>query len=306
MSPQRRILGIVGPGKVGTAIAARAAGAGWPIAAVIGRSPEATDRALGRIATRPQPQTDLDALAQCEMVLLTVRDDQIAACAEDLARKKALRPGCVAVHCSGALPAAILAPLAKACEASLAAVHPLQTFPSAQAALRKLDGTYFFCEGDASALQVAEGLIDDIGGRFRRIDSQAKPLYHAAAVMACNYLTALLDAATTLAGQAGIARAEALEALEPLAGATVENTCALGADKALTGPIARGDARTVQQHLEALTGLEDENARALADLYCQMGRWTVNLARRKGQADPGDLDAIDRYLQQAPDEGTDA
>jgi predicted short-subunit dehydrogenase-like oxidoreductase (DUF2520 family) len=303
MNHQRRILGIVGPGKVGTAIAARAAGAGWRIAALIGRNPCATDRALAHIATHPQPRTDPDALAQCEMVLLTVRDEQIAACAEDLAGKHALRPGCVVAHCSGALPAAILAPLSEACQASPVAMHPLQTFPSVQAALRKLDGTYFFCEGDPPALQAAEALIQDIGGRFRRIDSQAKPLYHAAAVMACNYLTALLDAAVTLAGQAGIARAEALEALEPLARATVENTCALGPDKALTGPIARGDAGTVERHLHALDAGPGGH---LADLYRRMGAWTVDLARRKGQADPNDLRAIERCLRQAPQKGTDA
>jgi predicted short-subunit dehydrogenase-like oxidoreductase (DUF2520 family) len=305
VSRPRRTLGIVGPGKVGTAIAARAAGAGWRIAAMIGRSQASVDSALAQVATSPRPGTAPSALAECEIVLLTVRDDQIADCARQLAGLGAAGPGCIAAHCSGALPAGVLAPLAQTCGAALASLHPLQTFPSAAAALRKLEGTYFFCEGDRRALEVARGLIEDIGGRFRRIDSPAKPLYHAAAVMACNYLTALLDAAITLAGQAGIARGEALEALEPLVGTTVENTCALGPDEALTGPIARGDAGTVAEHLRAIGALDIETRGVLEDIYRRMGVWTLGLARRKAQADVEDLDAILRLLQQAPPEGAD-
>ncbi len=111
-----------------------------------------------------------------------------------------------------------------------------------------------------------------------RIDTEHKALYHAAAVMACNYLTGLLDAALNLAANAGIERRTAWQALEPLIRATVDNISALGTETALTGPIARGDHRTVKTHLSVL----DRGARELSDLYRVLGSWTVDLAQRKG------------------------
>ena len=99
--------------------------------------------------------------------------------------------------------------------------------------------------------------------------------------MACNYLTGLLDAALTLATAAQIERQTAWRALEPLIRATVENISKLGAEGALTGPIARGDLGTVSAHLAAL----DESAPELSGLYRALGSWTVDLALRKGSID---------------------
>ncbi|MFW6062460.1 MAG: DUF2520 domain-containing protein, partial [Planctomycetota bacterium] len=113
-------------------------------------------------------------------------------------------------------------------------------------------------------------------------------LYHAAAVVACNYLSGLMDAALALAGQAGIDRRTAWPALEPLVRATMENIAAEGPAAALTGPIARGDAATVQRHLDALAGGDDD----LLELYRAAGRWTVQLARRKGALAPEEAEKL--------------
>jgi predicted short-subunit dehydrogenase-like oxidoreductase (DUF2520 family) len=147
-----------------------------------------------------------------------------------------------------------------------------------EAALESLPGSYCFDEGDEAALEALETLGADIGARCVRIDTANKPLYHATAVMACNYLTGLLDAALHLAESARIERQTAWQALEPLIRATVENISKLGTEAALTGPIARGDRRTVTAHLAAL----DESAHELSALYRALGSWTVGLALRKG------------------------
>jgi predicted short-subunit dehydrogenase-like oxidoreductase (DUF2520 family) len=106
--------------------------------------------------------------------------------------------------------------------------------------------------------------------------------------VACNYLTSLLDAALRLAESARIERRTAWLALEPLVRATVENISKLGAEAALTGPIARGDRSTVAVHLAAL----GENAPELADLYRALGVWTVGLALRKGSIDGSQARAL--------------
>jgi predicted short-subunit dehydrogenase-like oxidoreductase (DUF2520 family) len=97
--------------------------------------------------------------------------------------------------------------------------------------------------------------------------------------MACNYLVALMDAAAALAQQAGLDRQTWLLAVEPMVRAGMENVLAIGPEKALTGPVARGDIQTIRRHLDALAGADD----GLRALYAACGRQTVDLALRAGK-----------------------
>ncbi|MFW6066174.1 MAG: DUF2520 domain-containing protein, partial [Planctomycetota bacterium] len=128
-------------------------------------------------------------------------------------------------------------------------------------------------------------------GRPVRIDSQAKPLYHAAAVLACNYLTALFDAALSTGERAGIERTQVAEAMEPLMLATLENAREMGTEQALTGPIVRGDVETVRLHLERLEGSEQRR------VYRVMGQYTVGLAERSGRLSGSRAEQMRRLLR---------
>ena len=225
------------------------------------------------------------------MVLLTVTDDAIAEVCTELIVSGALEHGPILAHCSGALGSEVLAAARDKCGCSIASMHPLQTFPTVAAALEKLPGAYFFCEGDDEALEVLEKLISDIGAKPVRIGAEGKPLYHAAAVMGCNYLVGLLDAALKLMELSGVEREVSLPALIPLIRATVENVATMGPQAALTGPIARGDVATVGRHVEALAGQPNLEA-----LYRALGLWTVDLARRKDSIDPATQDALREVL----------
>ena len=100
-------------------------------------------------------------------------------------------------------------------------------------------------EGDGPAVAALMELAKAIGGRPVRMDSAGKALYHAGAAMACNHLSALMDAAAALLGAAGIDSQTAMAALGPRAAATLANVAEMGPAAALTGPVARGDAATV-------------------------------------------------------------
>ena len=110
-------------------------------------------------------------------------------------------------HCSGALDSGVLAS-ARARGCAVGSMHPLQTFPTVRPRIDALPGAYCFIEGDPPAVAALERLAADVGAHPVPIASAAKPLYHAAAVVACNYLTALLDAAGALCRQAGIDAAD--------------------------------------------------------------------------------------------------
>jgi predicted short-subunit dehydrogenase-like oxidoreductase (DUF2520 family) len=271
-------ISIIGPGKVGTALGVLAVRGGLRVVAVGGRDAGKVEAAAKAIGPGVKACGIEEAARAGGLVLLTVPDDAIQAVCKGLAGAGAFRRGAIAAHCSGAMGSEVLVAAKEKCGCHVGSMHPLQTFPTVEAAVAKLPGTYFFCEGDEVAANALEGLASAIGGRPVRITPQAKPLYHAAAVMACNYLTALMDAAMELAGEAGIDRATAMAALEPLVRSTVDNVFSLGTQEALTGPIARGDVQTVQRHLMAMPA----NRKALRMIYLTLGAWAAEMARKKG------------------------
>lgn len=282
---------IIGPGTVGTTLAILAAKAGYRVAAMGGRNADSLQAAAEVVGTtiRRGPPDEVAGLGG--LVLLTVPDDAIAPLCRDLAAGHAFAPGAVVAHCSGALASDVLSP-ARGNGCHVASLHPLQTFPSVEAGLRKFAGTYCFCEGDPYGLAVVEKLAADLGGRPVRMNAQGKLLYHAAAVFASNYFVGLVDAAVASAGHAGIAQADALAALAPLVKATAENVFAEGPEEALTGPIARGDAGLVARQYHDVTAADPR----LGELYRLLGLWTIDLALRKGSIDKPKAQELRRAL----------
>ncbi len=273
-------ISIIGAGVVGTALGVLAARAGYRVAAIASRRKASARKAAAAIG-QGRVASIGEVARTARFLLLTVNDDAIAPLAAELARTQALQPGTLVAHCSGALGSDVLEILANRCGALTASMHPLQTFPTVQAAVETLPGCYFFCEGHGPAVSAAMQLAGDIGGVPVEIEPDRKTLYHAAACMACNYLATLQEAAIAAAMLAGIGELPARKALSPLVAATVNNVMNLGPGPALTGPIARGDVQTVERHLAALDATDVE----LADIYRQLGRRTVQLARKAGKID---------------------
>jgi len=292
---QRPDISIIGCGKVGTAIAQLASRAGRRVAAVASRNEQAA-RSAAEVIGRPSAARSIaEAAGAGPLVLLTVKDEAIEPLCNQLAQQGAFGRGAVVGHCCGALSSDILASARDRCGCPTGSMHPLATFPDVAAAIEGFPGTYCFCEGQDAALEVLEELAGDLGGLPVRIDPAGKVLYHAAAVMACNYLTALLDAAAILCQSAGIDRDTALAALKPLAAATVENVTKLGPANALTGPAARGDLETVRRHLQAMK--EHPDTRDIQDFYRVAGQWTLQLAVRSGKLDNEAAGALRRVLE---------
>ena len=289
---ERPSIAIIGAGKVGTAVGALAVRAGYRVTAVAGRDRRRTEQAASRIGAEVPVLSPLEAAGRAELVLLTVPDDAIETSCDELVAARAFARGSLVAHCSGALSSECLDPARRELGCHVASFHPLQSFPTVEAALASLPGSYCFGEGDEAALAALEELGAAIGAHCVRIETRHKALYHAAAVMACNYLTGLLDAALALATTARIERRTAWQALEPLIRATVENISELGTEAALTGPIARGDTKTVAAHLAAL----DESAHELSGLYRALGSWTVDLALRKGSIEAADARSLREAL----------
>ena len=224
--------------------------------------------------------------------LLAPPDDRIAACCNELSRSAMLAAGNIVFHCSGALPAGILA-AAVARGAAVASVHPLKTFADAAAAAKTFAGTSCAVEGEAAALSVLKPAFERIGANLFQIDASAKTLYHAASVLVCNDLTALLETGARCFEAAGLPRADAMRMVEPLLRETLDNVFRLGTTAALTGPVARGDVEVVKRQLAALS-LADPRLDAV---YRSLGVIAAGLAAAQGGASAAALQQITALLK---------
>lgn len=208
------------------------------------------------------------------VLILAVPDSALSEVAYDVAAAGPAPPGCAAFHLSGALSTDVLAPLHNA-GYTVGSIHPMQAIADPWQSGDRLFGSAFAIAGEPPALNAARRLVNELEGTTLVIPPGLRPLYHAAAVVASNYMIALLAFAARLLEEAAVEPGDVLPALLPLVRGTLDNLEHLGISSALTGPIARGDADTVRLHLARLS-VEDRV------LYCRLGLELLRLARTAG------------------------
>lgn len=275
----KKSFALTGPGRVGQAVARLLVDAGYDLLALVSRDAERARQAADFVGTPQAATTDMEKAAAADIVLLAVPDDSIATVAEELSRYD-LKPGTLLVHFSGFHRADILQP--KPGQDVLAlALHPLQTFATAEVGVQNLPGSPCSIEGTPQAVEEGERLVRALGGVSFRIGSEQKTLYHAAACVLSNNLVANARAACEIFAACGFDRQQAFELLKPLLAGTCHNLEELGPDRALTGPISRGDVHTVQAHLEALAPLPAD----LQQIYRVLGRKAAQIGLERGSLD---------------------
>jgi predicted short-subunit dehydrogenase-like oxidoreductase (DUF2520 family) len=268
---------IIGAGVVGTTLAAKLARAGVPVLGVHGRRPELSAAASAASGVLASTGDLPPAVSSADIVVIAVRDARVAEVAGRLATEKRLRKEQVVLHTSGCLPAGEALAPARPHVAGVGTLHPLIAVTDAPGALENLDGAAFGIEGDPEARRRAHELVRMMEGRPLELRAEMMALYHAGAVVASNYLVALADIARALLVSAGIPEGEALPALLPLMTSAVRNLSEIGLPSALTGPVVRADASSVERHLAALVERSPEHV----DLYRRLGREVLRIARKR-------------------------
>ncbi len=277
-SSRRVTVSIVGPGRLGSALAVNVAGAGYQTQFLVTRSRKQVSRDVTKLARRVN--AEVVALGQktldTGLVWITVPDDEIALVAAKLAAAQEWH-GRTVFHSSGALTSDVLSPL-RAQGANVASVHPLMTF--VHRSMPTLAGVPFGVEGDAKAVRLAMKVVRDLGGIAVPIKKQNKVLYHAFGTFASPMVIALMAAVEQVGKAAGIKRSDIRTMAGPLLRQTLNNYLEHGAAAAFSGPLVRGDVATVRSHLAALQATP--HAR---EAYISLARAAIKLVPVKNESD---------------------
>lgn len=286
---------IIGPGRLGGALALALGDAGYAIDALVYRSRKGLSSLASSITSKPEliPASRF-VRAESGIVILSAQDEDLPGAVEML-RNAAGKPSIV-FHTSGSLSSDILKPL-KAAGASVASLHPLSSVSSWKGDRKWFKGAFFAIEGDVKAQRVGTQLVRSLGGHPFLIDSSKKPLYHAAAVMTAGHVTALFDIALELITKAGLDRKQGRRVLQPLLTTVAANLASHDTDAALTGTYARGDEATMHRHLTALR--KDASSQEL-DVYLELALRSISLAEKHG-LDPKKVKKLRRAIKLAKD-----
>ena len=231
---------VVGAGRVGVTLGVLLKRAGHTITGCSARSASSLELAARWLGC-PGTTAPAHAVAGADAVIISVPDDALEAVAGKL--KSAIAAGTHVIHTAGSFGLAPLSILAAKGAITLAA-HPLQSIPDVESGLARVPGSWFgvTCSDDRKTW--AGSFVEALGGNPLWISEDDRTLYHAAAVMASNYLVVL----AALVQETGFEVGPYL----PLMRGTLANVESLGPAVALTGPVARGDAGTVSRHLAVL------------------------------------------------------
>jgi len=301
---------IIGAGPVATAIAGSLRLGGVPVLGLWARRAAQARTAGSTAGVAAFSSAPPDLLLESDVVILAVRDQVIGEVAQMLVGTGLVNKRHVLLHCAGSAAARDALGSVADKVAGLGTLHPLSAIGSGRGpaelaapvgsfiggkdSMHALKGTVFGVEGDEVGRTMANRLVNAIGGVVLGLESSQMAAYHAAAALASNYIVATLDVAAAVLASTGVPPDQAARALIPLAEGALRNISAHGTTAGLTGPVRRGDAATIQRHLEALRGQPE-----LAEIYRALARRTVEIAGRIDGRDAPDragLDAIRALL----------
>jgi len=289
--PAQLRVGVVGAGRVGTALAVALSRAGHRVVAAAAVSQGSRQRVERFLPGTPVRQPG-EVCADADLVLLTVPDDVLPGLVSGLAATSAPLAGRLLAHASGRHGLAVLEPAVRAGGLPLA-MHPVMTFTGRPDDVERLAGISFGVTAPEALRPVAEVLVMEMGAEPVFIEEEYRGLYHAALAGAANHLVTQVVQACDLLALAGVPQPARM--LGPLLSAALDNSLRLG-DAALTGPVARGDADTVASHVAALQAAAPEALPA----YLALARLTASRAMAAGLLAAPDAQRLLDVLAGAP------
>lgn len=290
------VLSIIGAGSIGASLGRLWAENGVFIIGGIQNRSFASSREAVEAIGSGTPLNPTDPLPRSDLICIATADDAISPIAKRLAVSTPPLIGTpVVFHCSGVLSSTALAPLKKGCNTPIASAHPAVSW--SQRGMRPLPDQSPLCalEGDERAVSLLSDAFTRIGFRPFVLSAEAKARYHAALAIASNYTVTLASVATELLESCDLPAHISLDLIRGLLGSTLGNLTRLTPQEALTGPLVRGDLRTISLHLAALA----PSPRILLT-YKTLGIATLRLATQRHPEREALYRAAEQLLSSAP------
>lgn len=262
-------IGFIGAGKVGVSLGKYFKEKGRAVAGYYSLT-ETSARWAAEFTDTTYYENLQTLISDCDILMFTVPDDKIA---EVYQQAKPHLSGKIIAHCSGLHSSKIFSDVGTA-DCSAYSIHPLCAVSSKEHSYKLLSDTLFTIEGDATHISTIQQMFEEMGNRTCVISAENKATYHAAASLASNHMSAVFYMAEKLFLECGFSEKEAREELYRLAKGNLENILSQGCIEALTGPIERGDAATVEKHLGCLP-------EEIRYAYLENGKQLVEMAERK-------------------------
>lgn len=246
---------------------------------IANRSPESSTAAVARIGAGIPVQTAAE-MPDARYWMIGTSDHQIVTAAESLADSGLPLDGCLVFHLAGRFGVDVLAPL-QGSGAQLAALHPVRSLTHEHLGLEDFAGTACVAEGGEAALEMLKPLVSATGGSWLPVNDIDRGLYHAAVAMTSNVTKAVTWKAQRWLIRAGLPEETADTVTNQLLNSTVEDLFRSGARQSITGPVVRGDTRTIEAHLEAVRSTHPDDI----DIYRILARTVFDLALNRGDLD---------------------
>ncbi|MBN2344426.1 MAG: DUF2520 domain-containing protein [Deltaproteobacteria bacterium] len=262
---------VVGCGAVGTSLASALHKAGRDIIGIYDTDARQAGESAKIVGTQGFGGALPEMVKDADTVVVTTPDSVIEKVVSLVEAEELYSVGQVWIHCSGHLTSAVFAPIANKVK-GVATMHPAFVFPPKQCTVIP-EGVFFAVGGNDAGLKKVREHAALLKGKIIEVPPEKRPAYHAAMVMASNYMVTQLSCARNILMSAGIDESSIEPMLFSLAGSALEKARTLGISHSLSGPVRRGDVSVVKDHLDALK----ENSLALG-LYVAAGKEAVALA----------------------------
>ena len=281
---------IIGAGRLGTSLGAALSKKGYRIKSLSCKTARSAEESRKIIGQGNASADNIRTAKSGDILFLCLPDEEILKVGKELASENINWSGRYIFHCSGLLSSGVLKPFS-AKEASVASIHPIQSFAHKKTPPGQFENIYFGLEGGTKALTMAKEIIRSLGGRFLIIQAKDKAVYHAACSIASNYFVVLLDTASTLLTQIDLPEERAFQALFPLVKGTLHNVKKFNIRSSLTGPVIRGERDSVKKHLEALRKFP-----AYEETYSSLASLALDIARREKKLSVQKIRALKNLL----------
>jgi predicted short-subunit dehydrogenase-like oxidoreductase (DUF2520 family) len=290
-------INIIGCGKVGKTLGKLLLSHGAVSSVtVVNTTPESSLRAAHFIGDADTTQNIAD-LPPASLWMIAAPDKDIPAIANELAYTPSLESHATVFHCAGAKDSTSLSALRIKTE-RIGSLHLIRSFADPAHAVQSFKGTFCGIEGSPSARSLLEETLTHIGAKVFEISPNSKALCHIGHTFASNYLVVILDCARRLYAEAGIPEAIASQFMKSIIEGTLQNVYSLGTITALTGPVVRGEADLISDHLATITSLSQLLPSDLQDLYRTLARGALAIAKERNELPPHTIESLRAILDE--------